>query len=114
MKREEFVGSVADMIRIYIDNSGSFDSNAQLRVNPSTLDATIVNGSDMLAELEDSNEAVEDAAASEGAASEDATDFQVTQNPEFYSVCRLICKCSGKAEPDMKAIDRVAANYFKS
>ncbi len=112
MKREEFVGDVTDMIKIYIDNSESFDSNPQLRVNPDTFAATIVNGSDMLAEIEHSDETIEQAAGAQGAATEDDTDFQVTMNPDFYTVARLIKVEDGKRVPDVKAVEKVADTYF--
>lgn len=112
MKRDEFVGKVADMLKIYIDNSDSFDSNPQLRVNPDNMAATIVNGSDMLAEIEHSDETIEDAAGAQGAATEDDTDFQVTMNPDFYTVARLIKVDAGKRVPDMKAVEKVADAYF--
>lgn len=71
MNRKDFADAVAGMVKIYLDNSYNFDENPQLRVNPVTFDFTIVNGSDMLAEIEDSNEAVEDAAGAEGDADAD-------------------------------------------
>lgn len=113
MKRDEFVGNVADMLKIYIDNSESFDSNPQLRVNPDTLAATIVNGSDMMAEIEHSDENIEAAAGAEGAATEDDTDFQVTLNPDFYTVVRLITDANGKRIPDKKAIEKIADYYYQ-
>ena len=113
MKQYEFIESVARMLQLYISNSKSFESNAQLRVNPATKAATIVNGSDMLAELADSDETIEDAAAADGLRDEDATDFQASQNPDFYSVRMLIQdNPSGGEEPSMPAICQLAASYF--
>ena len=111
MNRKDFADAVAGMVKIYLDNSYNFDENPQLRVNPVTFDFTIVNGSDMLAEIEDSNEAVEDAAGAEG--DEAATDMQVKQNPDFYSVRRLITTApNGSYVPDEAQIDAIAALYF--
>jgi hypothetical protein len=115
MNRKDFADAVAGMVKIYLDNSYNFDENPQLRVNPVTFDFTIVNGSDMLAEIEDSNEAVEDAAGAEGDADADeaATDMQVKQNPDFYSVRRLITTApNGSYVPDEAQIDAIAALYF--
>lgn len=113
MNRKDFADAVAGMVKIYLDNSYNFDDNPQLRVNPVTFDFTIVNGSDMLAEIEDNNEAIEDAAGAEGAANEDATDLQVKQNPDFYSVRRLITTApNGSYVPDEAQIDAIAALYF--
>lgn len=113
MNRKEFTDAVTGMVKIYLDNTYSFDENPQLRVNPVTFDMTIVNGSDMLAEIEDNNEAVEDAAGAEGDADEAATDMQVKQNPDFYSVKRLIRTTDGApSTPDEARIDAVAALYF--
>ncbi len=113
MNRKDFADAVAGMVKIYLDNSYNFDENPQLRVNPVTFDFTIVNGSDMLAEIEDNNEAVEDAAGAEGDADEAATDMQVKQNPDFYSVKRLIRSSNGGASiPDEARINAIAALYF--
>ncbi len=115
MNRKDFADAVAGMVKIYLDNSYNFDENPQLRVNPVTFDFTIVNGSDMLAEIEDSNEAVEDAVGAEGDADADeaATDMQVKQNPDFYSVRRLITTApNGSYVPDEAQIDAIAALYF--
>ncbi len=113
MNRKDFADAVAGMVKIYLDNSYNFDENPQLRVNPVTFDFTIVNGSDMLAEIEDSNEAVEDAAGAEGDADEATTDMQVKQNSDFYSVRRLITTApNGSYVPDEAQIDAIAALYF--
>lgn len=90
MKREEFKKIVEDAIRQYIDNFYRYDSNPQLRINPDTLAVSLVNGSDMLAELGDNDEALEAAAAAHGMANQEASEFQVTQNPDFYAVKKLI------------------------
>lgn len=113
MNRKDFADAVAGMVKIYLDNSYNFDENPQLRVNPVTFDFTIVNGSDMLAEIEDNNEAVEDAAGAEGDADEAATDMQVKQSPDFYSVRRLITTApNGSYVPDEAQIDAIATIYF--
>lgn len=113
MKQYEFIEGVARMLQLYINNAGRFDSNPQLRVNPATKAATIVNGSDMLAELADSDETIEDAAAADGLRDEDSTDYQASQNPDFYSVRMLIQdNPAGGSEPSLPAICQLAASYF--
>lgn len=112
MKHEEFVKLICSLVEEYIDNFDMFDSNPQIRVNPVSLDAALVNGSDMLSELEDSNEAVEDAAGARGAETEDASDYQVKQNPDFYPVKELLRVSDvEKTGPDAAKIESLAAKY---
>ncbi|MDE6165687.1 MAG: hypothetical protein K2F58_01145 [Muribaculaceae bacterium] len=99
------------MIQLYIDNADRFDSNPQLRVNPATLDASVVNGSDMLAELENSNENVEIEAGAEGAEAQDDADFQAGRNPDFYAVSRLVSETADRTRPDLAAIAELAESY---
>lgn len=113
MTREEFIKTVDTLVERYIENADSFDLNPQLRINPATFDMTIVNSSDMLDEIEDSNEAIEDAAAAERAATEEYTDYQVSRNPDFYAVNSLTkTSADGKTSPDSNAIAKVAEIYF--
>lgn len=119
MKREEFVKAVTDLVQRYIDNFDLFDSDPQLRVNPASLEMSLVNSSEMRTAIEYSDEALEEAAASQGATYEDSTDLQVRQNPDFYPLRTLLTPhpAPGFAPtispgPDAKAIDAVAAVYF--
>lgn len=112
MKKQEFIENIERMLQLYADNVNVFDSNPQLRVNPRTLDATIVNGSDMMTEIEDSDEAVENAAAALGAENMDATDYQASQNPDFYAATKLLTvNDKGRRVPDEKAVMAVADVY---
>ena len=105
--------AITKAVNEYIENFDRFDSNPQIRVNPSTLDAQLVNGSDMLAELGDNDEAIEDAAAADGLRDEEGTDFQVTQNPDFYPVKPLLGQTpNGATIPSASAIREIAAKYF--
>lgn len=114
MKREEFADTVKAAVGIYINNIESYDSDPQIRVNPATLAVDMVNGSDLLKAIEYSDEAVENAAASEGDATESATDYQASQDPEFYPVRRLIrYEADGSRAVDMKAVDALVDVYFK-
>lgn len=113
MTREDFTKTLEGVVRQFIDYPADFGPDPQLRINPLTLAVTIVRASDRLAEIEDSNEAVEDAAGAQGAASEDGTDFQVTQNPDFYPLNRLI-SWGESPSPDHKAIASLVDTYFRN
>lgn len=113
MTRKEFKKSIEDNVYLYINNFYRFDSNPQLRVNPATLAVTLVNGSDILDEIGDNDEAVESAAAAHGMASQEASDFQVTQNPDFYPVKNLLEAVSDdKTLPKEDAIESIVSTYF--
>lgn len=113
MTRDKLIDKITSLLDVYVDNIDSFDHNPQLRVNPVSFDLTIVNGRDMLKEIEDSNEAIEDAASADGAETEDSSDYQVKQNPDFYSVKKLVKEdYYGKFIPDKKAISYFASNYL--
>lgn len=106
MTIDEFKKIVSDNVQLYIDNFDRFDSNPQIRVNPELMRVDIVNGSDFLSGIADSEEAVEDAAAA---------DYQVRQNPDFYPVKKLLYTLpDGKTVPSAKAIDEIAKVYFTS
>lgn len=113
MTREEFKKAIEDNINLYINNFYRFDSNPQLRVNPDTLGVTLVNGSDMLAEIADNDEALEAAAASHGMANQEASDYQVTRNPDFYSVKKLLEPSGDKSIPNGAAIKRIIDTYME-
>lgn len=113
MKSDEFKKNIIEAVNTYIGNFDRFDNNPQLRVNPATLAVTLVNGSDMLTAIGDNDEAIEAAAASHGMANQEAADFQVTQNPDFYSLKTLIkATPDGGTVPDDKAVDAIVKTYF--
>ncbi|MDE6007170.1 MAG: hypothetical protein K2G67_06420 [Muribaculaceae bacterium] len=106
--------SITRLVNEYIDNFDRFDSNPQIRINPATLTATLVNGSDMLTAIADNDEAIEDAAAADGLSTEDAADFQASQNPDFYAVKKLLISSpAGNTSADIARIRRIAANYAR-
>lgn len=106
--------SIIRLVNEYIDNFDRFDSNPQIRINPATLTATLVNGSDMLTALADNDEALEEAAAADGLETEDAADYQAAQNPDFYAVKKLLTSSpAGNTSPDTLAIRRIAENYAR-
>lgn len=112
MTREEFIKRVTENVQGYIDNFDRFDSNPQLRVDPESLYVDVVNGIDMAAEIEDSDEAVENAAAAEGAATKEADDAQVRRNPDLYAVKSILRPQGDTDIPDSKRISEIADTYF--
>lgn len=112
MINTKLIHAINGAVERYIEEYDIFDQDPHIRINPASLNVTIVNGRDMLAEIEDSNETVEDAAGAQGAASELSTDFQVTQNPDFYALNRLVIVMDdGHMVPNEDAIKSIAANY---
>ena len=121
MKKDEFINAASALVRQYLDNTALFDSDPQLCVNPATLALTLVNGSQMREAIEYSDEILEAAAASQGAADEDADDLQVRRNPDFYPLRSLIAphpapgfNPSIDPAPDAAAIEALAAVYASS
>lgn len=113
MTRKEFSDNVTGIVRLYLDNTFDFDSNPQLRIAPGTYDIDIVNGSEMLADIEDDNETVEDAAAAEGASDQDGTEFQARRNPDFVAVNSLINRNpGGRPQLDPEAIEQLVNSYY--
>ena len=112
MDSKGFKHRLTESVQEYIDNFDRFDSNPQLRVNPVSLRVDLVNGSDLFAEIEDSDEAIEDAAASQGMESDEATDFQVKQNPDFYPVKKLLKPEGATDVPSVVEIDKIVKKYF--
>lgn len=104
--------SITRLVNEYIENFDRFDSNPQIRINPVRKTATLVNGSDMEAEIEDNDEAIENAAAADGLATEDAADYQSSRNPDFYAIKSLLqVSPSGATIPAPAAIRAVADKY---
>lgn len=113
MTREEFKKTVEDNINIYINNFYRFDSNPQLNINPDTLVVTLENGSDSLTDRADNEEALEAAAASHGMASQEASEYQVTRNADFYAVKPLLeATRDGGTRPKESAVEAIVQNYF--
>lgn len=111
MTREEFIGTTTGLVQEYIENRSFFDPNGQLRVNPVSLDQTIITGKAMYDEIEYADEAVEEAAGAQGDADESATDFQSAQDPDFYTASKLVKKTDKGLVVDAEAVAKVADNY---
>ena len=113
MKREEFVNACTDLVQRYIDNFYEFDSNPQLRVNPALLLVEIESGSAYLDDIAFSDEVIENAAYAEGDETESASDFQASQDYDYYPLKKLLKFISEhKAVPDKEAIENIADKYF--
>lgn len=113
MSHEEFRRLVVNSIQEYIDDFDRYGAGARLRVNPASHDVELENGYAIQEEIEDSDEAVENAAVAEGAATKEYTDYQVTQNPDFYPLRTLIkVDENGRGVPDPEAVDNIVANYY--
>ena len=112
MTRDEFIEKLTGEVNTYIENFDRFDSDPQLKVIPATLDVALVNGSERSDAVEDSDEAFGSAAA-HGMANQETMDYQVTRNPDYYAVKRLLA-ASGPDHtiPDTTAIEAIASNYF--
>lgn len=113
MNTLEFEKVLTDTVQEYINNFDRFDSNPQLRINPVSLSAELVNGSDMMEDIADSDEAIEDAAAAQGMANQDSTDYQAQQNPDYYPVKPLLKHVGNTSIPDPLKIYRIATKYTK-
>lgn len=114
MTREDFVKTVITQVQEYIDNFDRFDSDPQLRVNPVLLFTDIINGSDRLNGIGYSEEAIENDAYAQGDETMSASDYQSSQDPDFYPVKELL-KPTGPttSTPDTAKIEKIADNYFK-
>lgn len=112
MKRYEFVNTVADLVKEYIEYGSDADPDMQVRIGGVTHNAILVTNGERLAEVADSDEAIEAAAGVDGDESESAADFQSRENPDFYAVRSLIVtEKDGKHTPSYQAIERIADNY---
>ena len=113
MTREEFTKAVTELVQNYIDNFYNFDANPHLRVNPALKSVEIENGYAYQDDIEYSDEVIENAAYAEGDATESNSDFQASQNYDYYPVKKLLKHIGDhKAVPDHDAIAAVAAHYF--
>ncbi len=112
MDHKELTDTIAITIREYIGNSYNEHSDFKLRINPDTLSVSVITENQMLSDIEDSNEAIEDAAAAERAESKEAADLQASRNPDFYPIKDFIkISSGGKMDLDYDAIDSLARKY---
>ncbi|MDE5886165.1 MAG: hypothetical protein K2G90_11250 [Muribaculaceae bacterium] len=113
MTREELVKAIAHAVTLYVDAPDYFDANPQLRINPATLDVVAINGKDELEGIADNMEAIEEETLAQGDETEDAMDWQVAQNPDFYAIKDYVIKDKdGKLKVDEKAVESLAKTYL--
>lgn len=113
MTKDDFIKVAVHTVQEYLNQPGAFDSNPMLRVNPESYDIEPVNGADALKDMAFAQEAIEEAAAMQGDAAEDAADFQTSRNPDFYKMSDYIrVDKDGKKVVDKRAVDRLADIYF--
>ena len=116
MTREKFIETVEYLVKEYISNPKVWGNNPQIRVIPSTtvdFDIRLIDGSELLDEIDYDDAEVESAAAAQGEALEEGTDYQVKRTPDFYAVSRLLTWTPvGGRDADAKAIATLADNYF--
>lgn len=112
MNKEGFVKAAVHCVNLYIDNIDRFGTDPQLKVNPVSLNVSLVDDALRNQSLAYSQEAIEAAAGVEGDASESATDFQAAENPDFYPVKSLLKTGSdGITTVDVDAIRKIADSY---
>lgn len=113
MTNKELIEAISHAVNLYIDSQEYFDANPQLRINPATLDVVIENGKDAYKDMAFSVEAIEEETAAQGDETEDATDFQASQNPDFYAVKDYVEKDpDGKLKINIKAVEKLANSYL--
>lgn len=113
MKKDEFLNLLVATVNSYISNFDRYDNNPQIRVNPETLEVAIVNGSNLAEEIEDSDEALENAAIAQGMETQEALEEQVSRNPDFYSVKGLLKPVGDTDVPNTEALEEIVNVYFK-
>ena len=112
MTRDELADNIAITIKEYVGFDHHNQPGLKLSINPESLFVSVITEDEMLSDIADSNEAIEDAAAAERPESEDAMDYQVTQNPDIYPVADFEKSTpTGQVVLDMEAIRAVAAKY---
>lgn len=116
MTREKFIETVGFLVREYISNPKAWGDNPQLRVVPSStvdFDLRLIDGAELLDEIAYDDEEVESAAAAQGEALEEGTDYQVKRTPDFYAVSRLLTWTPvGGRDVDAGAVESLADKYF--
>lgn len=114
MTVKDFEAVIVSAVNDYIENFDRYDSNPQLAINPMNLSVSLINESEMADAIEDSDEAVENAAIAQGIATQDAADYQVKRNPDFYPVKSFLRPLGDTDVPDKMKIYHLAARYVKA
>lgn len=112
MTSQDLYSKILELVKGYIQNFSSLGSNPQIRINPMTLDVEYADGRELQQDIADNDEAVESAAGAEGLESQDASDYQARQDPDYFSVERLLLHTPEGVEPDTDAIEAITRYYF--
>lgn len=114
MDREEFIRHLTDLVNDYINYYIGNDKDPQIRINPLSLNTEFVASRDELLDIAYSNQAVEEAALADDEFTEESTDYQASQDPDYYAVKSLVrTDENGKTVADTKAINAIVDVYFK-
>ena len=112
MTQKQFIDSARVAVEKYLSNPGAFDENTQLTVNPVTSFFGLIDGRDYLAGIAQTQENGEIAAAADRPDSEEAADYQESQDRDYYPVRGFIKVTSdGRRVADIEAIEAAAAKY---
>ena len=109
MTRQEFIDRLTDLVSNYIEYYIGPETDMQVRINPLSKAMELDDSSTRLDGIADNDEAVESAAAADSDTTTDAADYQVKQNPDYYSVASLIVE----NRPNKEAISKIADIYYK-
>ena len=113
MTLEEFTDALVHAVTLYTNSPEYFDADPKLRINPATLDVVAVNGKDALSDIAYSEEAIENAAYADGDATEAASDYQASRNPDFVAIRDYVrTDNEGHLRPDKRKIETLAKTYF--
>ena len=113
MDKEEFIETLKNIISNSIEEFNELGPQAMLAINPVTHYITMDAGDDIQYDIADADETIEDGAAAQEPEEEDSTDYQASQNPDFYSLRSFIKRDSkGRMVPDEKEIEKVIAVYY--
>ena len=112
MERDEFRNAITDCVSAYIKDYDILKDGTQLMVNPESLMVSLVDQSNVYDDIDNSNTAVEAAAAAHGLELQDATDYQASRNPDYYSLATLVkYTADGKRVINDEAIERIVDTY---
>lgn len=112
MTKDEFVKAAVHCVNEYIDHDDRYGQDPQLKVNPSNLWVQLIDGAGRNMALAYAQEAYEESAAAQGDADESATDYQASENPDFYPVRTLLkVNDQGLTVVDVDAIRKIADSY---
>ena len=112
MERNEFKNAIADCVSAYIKDYNILKDGTQLMINPESLMVSLADQANVFDDIDNSNTTIEAAAAAHGLEIQDATDYQASRNPDYYSLATLVkYSANGTMLVNDKAIDRLVDAY---